>query len=35
MPMLVAAEKVWSQKGVVFVAASLDDKKHTAKDPDS
>jgi thiol-disulfide isomerase/thioredoxin len=27
MPMLVAAEKTWGPKGVVFLAASLDDKK--------
>src|SRR5580704_5226086 len=27
MPMLVEAEKVWGPKGVVFIAASLDDSK--------
>jgi thiol-disulfide isomerase/thioredoxin len=27
MPMMVAAEKVWGPKGVVFVGASLDDSK--------
>src|SRR5580704_7332906 len=27
MPMLVDAEKVWGPKGIVFIAASLDDSK--------
>jgi thiol-disulfide isomerase/thioredoxin len=27
MPMLVAAEKIWAAKGVVFIAVSLDDEK--------
>lgn len=27
MPMMVGAEKVWGQKGVLFVGASLDDNK--------
>jgi thiol-disulfide isomerase/thioredoxin len=31
MPMMVEAEKLWSPKGVVFIGASLDDRK-TKKD---
>jgi cytochrome c biogenesis protein CcmG/thiol:disulfide interchange protein DsbE len=31
MPMMVEAEKAWSPKGVVFIGASLDDRK-TRKD---
>jgi thiol-disulfide isomerase/thioredoxin len=27
MPMLIEVEKAWTQKGVVFIGASLDDKK--------
>jgi thiol-disulfide isomerase/thioredoxin len=33
MPMLVDAEKIWSTKGVVFVAVSMDDSKTVDKIP--
>jgi thiol-disulfide isomerase/thioredoxin len=34
MPMLVAAEKEYKEKGVVFIGASLDDKKTVDRIPD-
>jgi cytochrome c biogenesis protein CcmG, thiol:disulfide interchange protein DsbE len=34
MPMLVEAEKAWADKGVVFLAASLDDKNSQSKIPE-
>lgn len=34
MPMIVEAEKAWSPKGIVFVAASLDDRKSQANIPE-
>jgi thiol-disulfide isomerase/thioredoxin len=34
MPMMVDAEKVWREKGVVFIGASLDDNKTRKNIPD-
>lgn len=34
MPMFVSVGKAWEQKGVVFIGASLDDKKSKANIPD-
>jgi thiol-disulfide isomerase/thioredoxin len=34
MPMLVEVEKEWSAKGIVFIGASLDERKSQGKIPD-